>query len=341
MYHRISLKVGGLIFFTVVLLVAIVLILRLQRYNFVTLLPDQLIRTDDYVGGIAISPDGNIALTRPLFQFIELHSGQIYNPEAVDAWQYSVAISPDGNSFVTANFNGESQLWDMKTRTVLKPLNVYDAQDMLFAPDRNHVFAKDEDGVIQREDLRTGDRERIFGPESKITIPKYYGYVSEPNRLAISSDGKDLVIAFNGGTYVWSLQTLSERFFTPECTSAAVSSDDSLLATAGGDLNLWDFRTGQHLQKLVAAKQDCALYHTAFSSDDKFLVASMVGPAEFPSHVMVWQLGDFSHYLVFSAHKCGISAISFIPGTHKIVTCAKDHTLCVWDLDKLNWSDKK
>ena len=324
MHRRISLTVAGLIFFTIVLLVAIVLILRMRGYEFVTLPPEKLIRTEDYVANISISPDGNIALTCPVFQMIELNNGVISHPKGINAEQVNVAISPDGNSFVTAQYKGELQLWDMKTKRSLKQLNVYDAQEVLFDRDGNHVFADDQNGVVERVDLRTGDIERVFGPESKITIPKNYEGNLTYRLLAISPDAKDLIIDSSEGTHVWSLQTLNERFSTPSCTSAAISNDGSLLAITNRDLDLWNFRTGQHVKKLVADKQGCVLYHVAFSSDDKFLVASMVEVAEFPSYIIVWRVGNYSNYIVFSGHTHAICAMCFIPGTHKLVTCAKD-----------------
>ena len=185
------------------------------------------------------------------------------------------------------------------------------------------------------------------GPSSHIHVPLTWGLSNIVQPLAVSPDGRDLVVyvkidgPVEGDAVVWNLQTRAERLFVKGVCLVAVSPDG--LHLAGSDrrtIGIWDFRTGERVGGCWCAVRSSesgpqGIWRLAYSPDGKLLVAAITRGLHFPSWVGVWHVGDTQSPQSFVA--TAISCRRFvIPETHKLVTGSGDKTVRIWALDKLS-----
>lgn len=314
---------------------------------------EKTINTKDVVGNLAISPDCSRIVTVPALaeglgvQIIDLHTDQVSVLGLGDeADAYRVAMSPDGATFVIGTttymkYQGILQIWDMKTQSCRKKIAIGKGfvSAVVFDPDGKHVYCGTTcgDGIIYRVDIFTGEVGKVFDARSSKPVPTNWDH--DIWSLAISPDGTELAIGLRMGMVVWNLQSQSERFSTTSkesaTTSLSFSPDGKLLAVHGYNIQIWNYQTGKKIGELKSSGS------LAFSPDGKLLVAGISGAVNFPSSVTVWKVDDYSQSVGFPCHADCLRTISFIPGTNRLVTGSNDRTVCIWDLDKLTWSNNE
>jgi WD40 repeat protein len=324
------------------------------RTAFSHLSPEETVDTGGYVIGIGVSARGNLAVSQhsDSISVIDLATRNlVYLDVGVGAW--SAEISRDGGTLLVGTETRAGsyvQVWDLKTRKVRNEVSV-DAdylRRLVAAPDGVHVYTMGtrKSGLVYCINVKTGVVGRVFGPESHVhpAIAR-----SDPNFIcieprAISPDGNDLIISVcQQSVVVWNLRTATERFSCrlkddTDCRAAAVSPDQTVMATDGDGVGVWDFRTGKRITKLTVGDIEAVeVSAIAFSPDGKLLVAALSRPAEFTSFLAVWRVGDYSQRVIVPCQEGHLGPIAFLPGTHRLLTAGANHTVCLWDLDKLSW----
>lgn len=325
----------------------------------VPLYPEQVVTVEDSVGIVAVSRDGLVVTGTQMFnviRFTDIQTGQRVQRLIGDGlWPGGLALSPDGSTLAVAA-NGRTgtkeasilQIWDVHSKSVRRSIPVGEnyISRVLFDPAAENAYCqcRGKDAGVFAVNLRTGLVETVFRPSR-------HGNVSVDRRpdpvklLAISPDGKRLVLGMWTYALVWNLQRANEEFSCPVsprtmCRSAAVSPDGKLLVTAGGEVEVWDFDSGRRIAKAARGMRgsgDCI----TFSPDGTLLVASAdVRENIEAQYLQVWRVPNYSNVIVIECEGSSLVGKYFLSGTNRLVCGTSDNTMSVWNLDQLSWPRK-
>lgn len=126
----------------------------------------------------------------------------------------------------------------------------------------------------------------------------------------------------------WSLKfTLNGH--TGAVYSAIFFPDGTRLVTAGdgGNVNVWDLRTGKLLRELVAS--DSTVSGVAVSSDGRFIAAC--DDDDEVSVVKIWDARTLRLLRTLKGHSEGIYEVAFSPRGHLLTSGGRDKTILLWD----------
>ena len=162
-------------------------------------------------------------------------------------------------------------------------------------------FSRYSPRAVYCADIEKGTVKEVFGPKSKTRAAIDWDPDSTNDPLALSPDGKYLVIGAPNTAIVWDLEKKQDRFVcqvskNAPCKSAAVSADGRQMVTAADTVELWDFHTGAHVTQLWADRHfwSSEPSEVAFSADGAFLVVGGGHAADFE----VWRTSDYSHPII-------------------------------------------
>jgi WD40 repeat protein len=290
--------------------------------------------------------------------FNAIHIGDVKDGESVEriigdrVGIGGIAISPDASTLAVAANGGTAvksasvlQIWDLHTRSLLRsiPIGENRISAVLFDPARKYVYCEcmGKGARIVGVNLDTGVVETVFGPDrhGNVSVDWEVGSVL---LLAISPNGKRLVLGTWKCARIWNPQTAHEEFSCPLstetlCDRAAVSPDGRQLATAGDEVEVWDFHSGKRIAKPAHGMRgvgDCL----TFSPDGTLLVAGASVSADSPvSYIQVWRVADYSDVIVIPCETSSLTGMQFLHGTNRLLCGTSDGTISAWDLDKLQW----
>jgi WD40 repeat protein len=346
--------VGGVLVVAASIVVTFLITNRQQEVPMV-FTPERMIHTEDRVGVgvLAVSPGGEVVIAAPVGRFsrrvqgYDLRTGAAVPSDVVsDVPAQSIAVAPDGRTLVLGEYEGVLHILDFKSWT--RRLSVVVGKgyviSLVFSPDSRYVYTgtTSGDGSIHRVDVNTGAVEVVVPPHSRMITPR----ADTISSLALSPDGKDIVIAAPLGAFAWNLSTGTERFVAHlgtecSCLSVAVSPDGTQMATLGGTVEIWDFRTGKRIRELKLAKMSASPFKVLFSPTGAYLAVMLSSAVEFPGQMVVWRVADYDSPIIFPCHTSTITDIAFIPRTNLLLTGSRDRTICVWDLDRLVTQDER
>lgn len=229
---------------------------------------------DAYAWEAFVSPDGRwlATLVGDLqfkrkdrdFQIFELTSGKLAHrlPAGAD-WNMHAAFSPDGSSLVSAGFDRQITIWDVKSGQKKAAFAADDIVfDVLFAPDSKDIVASIQ-GRLVLLNGQTGSVTRTFAKESENAA-----------RLAISPRG-DLLAAVvgtgNNRLAIWEFATGAMIVDAPQgktINQITFSPDGwKLVMRMNDDVVLRDLETGKQQSVAKAFRADSPV----FSPDGKYL----------------------------------------------------------------------
>jgi len=217
-------------------------------------------------------------------------------PQSTRGPYIAVAFSPRGDYLVTGHANGELQVWEAKTGTLVgtlgertKPTHTREIRGVVFSRDGRHL-ASGSDGEVNLWDAKRLEEKQ--GPRTfKARVP------GASLNMAFSPDGRRLATAGEKNTVI----------------IRDVETGDEILT-------LWGEHSGE-------------VYALAFSPlDDGRLIAT----AGEDSAVKVWDSHSGTLIHSFRGHTALVSSLSFSPDGSRLVSGSRDKTVKIWDMTPLS-----
>ncbi|PKO19197.1 MAG: hypothetical protein CVU39_01205 [Chloroflexi bacterium HGW-Chloroflexi-10] len=315
-------------------------------------------------GAVAFSPDGTKVLTgsntaRLWSITMDKQQQTISAPAGVTTF----ALSPDGNTILVGDVDGNTGLWDLGTGQLLRNFSNGGANitSVAFSPDGSLVAVPAlniNSASVKLYDPLTGELLKTFTADS---LQPQIGV------LSFSSDSKMIFVSyFDSTARLWDIasgQLL--RLFNGNDPlnhgSFTYSPDGNLVTLANGSI-WWDISTGGEMDfpaemkigrtvfsgdgSLVAISEN---FHTiavwnvstrqiinrfsdpggnmAISPDNRLLLTSSDKTAR------LWDISTGQQLRVYSGHTAVISSVSFTPDGKRIVTGSLDKTIRTWITD--------
>jgi serine/threonine protein kinase len=241
---------------------------------------------------------------------------------------WSLAISPNGQILANGSDNKTIELYDLKTRQLLRTLSGHtDAiRSVVFSPDNNTLVSSSGNNTIKVWDVQTGQlKQDLIGHNGTVWS------------LAISPDGKTLI---SGGEdqkiKLWNLETGELRQILSEHSARVFSlaftpnGEKFISASADKTIKIWNFQTGELLQTLEGHTD--AVRAIALSSDGKYIVS-----ASWDTTLKVWELqsGKLIHTFKEHTHRVvSVAIISYGSNQNIVASGGVDNSIKLWNLQE-------
>jgi WD40 repeat protein len=233
-----------------------------------------------------------------------------------------VAFSPDGNTLVSTDSEGQILIWDVISGQLRMTL-----PGQFASPVIGFVFSQDGNTLasINNNSIRLWD---VTSGNPRLTLPKS-DFVTD---MAFSPDGKSLAaVGQDSRITLWDSQSGSvTQVITSQqngVNAIAFSPDSKILAIGGrkSQIALWNKETGLN-QLNLPGMEGSAVADLLFSPDGKSLAAVEQG-----ARITLWdsQSGSTSHIL--TGHQNGVKAIAFSPDSNTLATGGQDAQIKLWD----------
>ena len=105
-----------------------------------------------------------------------------------------------------------------------------------------------------------------------------------------------------------------------------------MLVGGGGDLYLWDVRTGKLLHNIVKARGN--IYGVAFSPDGQTIASSSWQTVE------LWNTVTGEHIGTFTGHPGWNKAVVFSPDGQTLASGSSYGTVILWDMNRIPVPDQ-
>jgi WD40 repeat protein len=236
----------------------------------------------------------------------------------------TVAVTPDGKTAITGNWDGTMRVWDLETGKNLKTLlaHIDAVWALAVTPDGKTAITGDSDGVMRVWDLEIGEvRETLEGHKFMVTA------------VAVTPDGKTAITgSWDGTAKVWGLETGGnlKRLLnhTRDVLALAVTPDGKTAITGDSDgvMSVWDLEIGEVRETLEGHTK--SLTAVAVTPDGKTAITgSWDGTAK------VWGLETGGNLKRLLNHTRDVLAVAVTPDGKTVITGSTDRTMRVWDLE--------
>ncbi len=254
----------------------------------------------------------------------------------------ALAVSPDGSTILTGNWDGTIHKWDLETGTDLSTFATGHGRDP-------SILAFSEDGQTLVSTLvRWGNEDQhlfwdtttgvqISAPDIKETIKKTLGKQSPnlPNRVITAKIDED-----RKHIQVQEVATGREMYRITEHKSDiwtfAFSPDRKILASGSDDMTirLWDAITGNEMLTLPTYTNQ--VFAVAFSPDGKILAGGSVYDSQLGRSYLIrlWEIPSGRILTTFAGHTSTVRILRFSPDGKTLASSSDDGTILLWDLDR-------
>ncbi|WP_017651655.1 WD40 repeat domain-containing protein [Fortiea contorta] len=235
----------------------------------------------------------------------------------------SLALTPDGETIVSGCADKTIKLWSLHSGKLIRTLTGNSGPVSSVAVSSQGNF------------LAVGSCEH---PQSNVKVWNYktgkllhtlLGHQKPVNLVVISPDGEILASGSNK-IKIWDLQK-SDRICTLWHSSAvytaAISPDGTILVSGGADtkIRLWNPRTGEPLQTLVAHKDQ--VKSLAITTDGTTLLS---GSAD--KTIKIWHLSTGKLLHTFTAHAREVTTLAVSADGRTLFSGSADSTIKIWRL---------
>ncbi len=279
---------------------------------------------------------------------------------------FSLAISPDGNTFVSGSDDRTIKRWNLKTGKLLHTFfgHMGPVVSVAISSDGHTLVSGSHDKTVRVWDVETGTLiSTLTGGEKKVNA-----VAISPNSHTIASGNEDRIITF------WQLKPekfLRALFGHQESIEAiAFSSNGALFASSGEDtsIKLWN-KTGQLIRTLqghmnppeaivftpdaqtliggdnvelrqwnvstgavvrIFPQPSGSVQSITIDKNGKWLVS---GHADHT--IKVWNLKTGECVLIFTAHQDGVLSVALTPDGNTLISGSRDNNIKLWRLQSV------
>jgi WD40 repeat protein len=237
-----------------------------------------------------------------------------------------VALTPDGQTLVSASLGGLVRLWDVSSGRERQRIEIPSAitPSLTLSPDGRTVAVGGwkQDACVKLRGLDT-DSERTlaagsgpvaFSPDGRRLASSGSCRDWATVKLWDTATGQELLALRGHQDPVWDV-----AFAPGGCTVASASADRTI--------KLWDLITG--------AEQATLRGHTdqvdavAFSPDGKLLAS-----ASHDRTVRLWNLSTLKEHSIFHGHAARVTSVAFSPDGQWLASGSYDKTVRLWSVGK-------
>ncbi len=244
-----------------------------------------------------------------------------------------VAISPDGQTLVSASDDKKIRVWDLHIERLLGTLIGHSTS--LFTYINSLAISHDGQTLVSSSDDKTI---KVWNLPRQELVGTLTGHSDEIHSVAISPDGQTLVSGSKDQTIkVWNLPrqelvgTLTGH--SGRVSSVAISPDGQTLVSGSADqtIKVWNLPRRELIGTLTGHSTSLLMAHKsslAISPDGQMLVSS--GSAD--QAIKVWDLPGQELVGTLTGHSGGVSSLAISPDGQTLVSGSADQTIKVWDL---------
>jgi WD40 repeat protein len=236
----------------------------------------------------------------------------------------SAALSPDGGSIVTADYDHIARVWDAKTGAAVATLTGHTdtINTLAFSPGSSRILTASDDKTARVWDAKTG-----------AVLATLSGHTGKVNSAVFSSDGARIVTASADKTArLWDAKTGAALAtlvgHAAEVHDAEFNRDDSRIVTASedGTARLWDAQTAKSLMTLGQADLG-PMKSAAFSPDNSRIVTVRT----FRPAAQLWDAHTGSPLAFLARDSSAVNSAAFSPDSNRIITASSNQGARLWD----------
>jgi WD40 repeat protein len=272
--------------------------------------------------GLAFSLDGKILATATggiIFYWDPVTGKQLRQLSVPGGPIHSLLFSSDGKTLAWMTRDNTVRLSEVATGKVLHewlgPPNVMPSSVSVSPDSRTLAIACQSENDIHLYETATGKEvRRLIGPPKGQYVQTVYCVAFSPDGKTLVSSARDDILRFWDAATGKEMRQVKLKSFAPQL---AFSPDGAILATGGGNVDLWETGTGKLLRS-CERDDDGHIESLAFSPDGKTVAAARSNSQA----LSLWGVASGKKRLVFAGHLRLVAGVAISPDGKLLASAA-------------------